>query len=43
MGLGTDDISKMSIHFIQGYDLALYLFKFYFVLFNKILHLFRMT
>ena len=36
MNFGIVDISTMSIHLTQGYDLALYLLKFYFVLFKKV-------
>ena len=36
MNFGIVDISTMSIHLIQGYDLALYLLNFYFVLFKKV-------
>ena len=43
MGLGIVDIYTMSINLIQEYDLALNLFKFYFVIFNKSLDLFNGT
>ena len=43
MDLGIVDIYTVSINLIQEYDLALNLFKFYFVLFNKSLDLFSIT
>ena len=43
MDLGIVDIPKGSIRPIQGYDLPLQQFKFYFVLLYKILDLFGMT
>ena len=42
MDLRIFDIYR-SVHLIQEYDLAVNLFNFYCVLFNKILDLFSMT